>query len=273
MTSYGAPVALTPVTTLNELLDLEELDRNLYRARNEDNVTGRPTLFGGQVLAQALRAAAFTVDEARLPHSCHGYFLRPGQPERPVILRVDRDRDGRSFSARHVVAIQDGDEIFTLTASFHRVEESGALETPMPEGVPPPEAPARAIGWHHRTVELKIVDKAGETEDGPPTRLWVRAMQPLADDPVVHACALAYISDIGSGFGASTLLGLPRGGPSLDHALWFQHPIRLDDWVLLDMWPVKAGGARGLYMGTVHDHAGVFGALFTQEMLMRPIGT
>src|SRR5438093_3433812 len=107
------------------MLDLEEIDRDLYRGANESTASQRHRLFGGQVAAQALRAAGLTVPDGRAPHSAHGYFLRPGRPERPVVFRVDRDRDGRSFSARHVVAVQGGEVILTLIASFHEEEEGG----------------------------------------------------------------------------------------------------------------------------------------------------
>jgi len=268
-------VAWPRASTLVELLDLEELDRNLYRASNEGpEEGGRQRLFGGQVLAQSLAAAARTVPDGRFPHSCHGYFLRPGRPELPVILRVERDRDGRSFSARHVVALQDGDEIFTLSCSFHLLEESPEMAWPIPEGVTAPlEAGAGLLGWHS-VVELRVAEPEPSpdgTLNGPPSRFWVRSRDPLPDDPTVHICALAYVSDIGSGFANVSTPGLPRGGPSIDHALWFHHPLRLDDWVLLNLWPVKSGGARGLYLGTAHDRAGELGALLAQEILLRPI--
>lgn len=262
-----------PVKDLLDLLDLEELDTNLYRGRNEDGL-GWPTLFGGQVAAQALMAAARTVPEGRTPHSLHGYFLRPGRPERPVILQVVRNRDGRSFSARHVVALQRSEVIFSMSASFHH-DEPGAefvAKRPHPPGGPDELedtvlAARFAPMLRLRPFPLRV--PAEELTFPMPSRMWARTARELPDDPVVHACALAYLSDVGSGFAETTVPGLPRGGPSLDHSLWFHKPVRLDDWVLLDMWPLKAGGGRGLYAGSIHDRAGRLGAMLTQETLLR----
>jgi len=265
-------VAWAKATTLPDLLDIEELDRNLYRGTNEAYPDERPRLFGGQVLAQALRAAAYTVPDGRPPHSCHGYFLRPGRGDRPVILRVERDRDGRSFSARHVVALQDGDEIFTVSASFHHPEDGGELGPAMPEDVPPPDSPENEDAQYHRVLDVRILPGHGPAPGtvGAPSRVWARSPVPLGDDPIVHACALAYMSDIGSGFVNVSVPRLPKGGPSLDHALWFHHQIRLDEWTLLDLWPVRAGGGCGLYLGTVHAGNGQLGAFLAQESLLRP---
>ncbi len=248
-----------------ELLDLEELDRDLYRGSNVASDPPRVTLFGGQVAAQALRAAAATVPGDRFPHSLHGYFLRPGRPEHPVILRVSRDRDGRSFSARHVAALQDGEVIFSTLASFHVDEPGGELAAPAPTGVTSPQALA---GFDFDGItEIRPVDL--EEPDGVPCRLWVRIVTPLPDDRVVHACALAYLSDIGSGFGRIARDDLPRGGPSIDHTVWFHRPVRTDRWLLLDLWPVKAFGGRGVYRGAVFEEDGGLAAELAQESLLR----
>ena len=248
-----------------ELLDLEELDRDLYRGRNVASDPPRVTLFGGQVAAQALRAAAATVPDDRFPHSLHGYFLRPGRPEHPVILRVSRDRDGRSFSARHVAAIQDGEVIFSMLASFHVDEQGGELAEPMPAEVPAPEG---IVGLDFDGItEIRPVGL--DEPDGVPCRLWVRIVTPLTHDRTVQACALAYLSDIGSGFGRITRDDLPRGGPSIDHTVWFHRPARADRWLLLDLFPVKAFGGRGVYRGTIYDRDGVLAAELAQESLLR----
>lgn len=259
---------------LGGLLDIEELDTNLYRGYNEESASLRPALFGGQVAAQALRAAAFTVPELRLPHSLHGYFLRPGRAEHPVILQVARDRDGRSFSARHVVALQESEVIFSMSVSFQQAQEGPefAVERdPPPMG--PEDLPTRTIfARFSPMLEIRPFPPTRPYRDDEfpaPARMWARAMTALPDDPIIHACALTYLSDVGSGFADGTVPGTPRGGPSIDHAIWFHHPIRLDDWVLLDSWPLKAIGSRGLYAGSICDRSGRLGAMLTQEVLFR----
>jgi acyl-CoA thioesterase-2 len=256
------------------LLDIEELDTNLYRGYNERASNERPALFGGQVAAQALRAAANTVPEGRFPNSLHGYFLRPGRTEHPVILQVARDRDGRSFSARHVVAVQQGEVIFSMSASF-QVRQEGvefAVERPR-EWVPPEELEDRT--YQSRFAFLfdvrpeEAIRPYEDDEEHVPARIWARVKSELPDDPVVHACALTYLSDVGSGFADGTVPGVPRGGPSIDHAVWFHHDVRVDDWVLLDSWPLKTIGSRGLYAGSIHDREGRLGAVLMQEVLFR----
>lgn len=259
---------------LPELFDLERIDADLFRGINERTAAERPALFGGQVAAQALRAASLTVPEGRLPHSLHGYFLRPGRAQVPVILRVDRDRDGRSFSARHVSAIQDGQVIFSALASFQGPENGPQFEPPLPAGVMLPDE----IDYHPprfpfgRALEVQPFPPARpyEPDEFPvPARMWAKAGTPLPDDPVVHACALTYLSDVGSGFADGDKPGVPRGGPSLDHAIWFHHPAKADDWMLLWMSPLKAGGSRGLYTGTMYDTSGRLLAVINQEILFR----
>jgi acyl-CoA thioesterase II len=262
--------------SLLDLLTLEELDTDLYRGINESSALDWPALFGGQVAAQALRAASHTVPEGRLPHSLHGYFLRPGRASRPVILRVARDRDGRSFSARHVVAVQNGEVIFSMSASFH-APENGAeyvIDRPAAGTARPDELPEWMKGTRFEsTLHIRPfppVNPYGKDEFPVPARMWVRSVEKLPDDPLIHACVLAYVSDIGSGFGDGTAQGVPRGGPSIDHAVWFQNDIRMDQWALLETWPLKAGGARGLYHGWIHDSDGRMGAMLTQEIIFRP---
>jgi acyl-CoA thioesterase II len=256
------------VDDLATLLDLEVLDMDLFRGQNADHRSSRTTLYGGQVTAQALRAAALTVPDGRFPHSLHGYFLRAGSRDTPVVFHVDRDRDGGSFSARRVLAMQRGEVIFSMLASFHTDETSGTYEVVPRASAPPPE-----------TVEPKRVDSLLHVREVTPTsdddgtfsdRMWVRSATPLVDDRVVQACALAYVSDLGSGFGQLAKPGLPSGGPSIDHAMWFHSPMRADEWTLLDLSPAKAGGARGVYLGSLRDQAGTLGAMLAQEQLLRP---
>ena len=188
-------------------LDLEELDRDLYRGVNTVAAKVRPSLFGGQVCAQALMAAGRSVPEGRLPHSLHGYFLRPGLIDHPVVLRVDRDRDGRSFSARHVAAIQDGEVIFSMLASFHTGSAASLFEDSTPRPAPEPDD-CPPYG-NDALLELRQITMT-EVVDGRQLysdRIWVRAAHPLPDDPMVQACALAYISDLGTGFGRTVVPG------------------------------------------------------------------
>ncbi len=253
---------------LATVLEIEELDRDLYRGTNTADAHRRPRLYGGQVAAQALRAAGNTVPADRHPHSLHGYFLRPGRADRRVILRVERDRDGRSFSARRVAAIQDGEVIFSASVSFHVAEPGGSYDEERPDVVAPDGLPLRVVD---PLLEVREVTRS--VYDGYPVaisnRLWVRVVHPLPDDPLVHACALTYVSDLGSGFGQIDVPGLAKGGPSIDHAMWFHEPLRLDDWVLIDLLPWKANGGRGVYLGSIRDRAGTLGATLAQEILLR----
>jgi acyl-CoA thioesterase-2 len=258
-----------PTRGLAALLDLEVLDRDLFRGQNEEGAGARMSLYGGQVAAQALRAAGATVPADRLPHSLHGYFLRPGRVDRQVILHVDRDRDGGSFSARHVRAVQDGEVIFSMLASFHAREESATLDAvPTRGAVEPSTLSSRPSPF---LVEVREVTptRIGGGQVRHSDSLWVRASSPLPDDPLTHACAVAYVSDLGSGFGQVEVPNLSAGGPSIDHSLWFHDPIRADEWMLLELWPLKASGSRGVYSGSLRSEAGNLGALLTQEMLLR----
>jgi acyl-CoA thioesterase-2 len=257
--------------TFAELLDLEAIDRDLYRGVNEYPDNGRPTLYGGQIAAQALMAAGLTVDPDRFPHSMHGYFLRPGRRAFPVVFRVERDRDGRSFSARRVSALQDGAVIFDLTASFQVAEPGGEFVTPMPDAPPPESCPAEPFNDNFPNAEARVVPPFRVDDEGVmrSSTVWMRVREPLGDDRLRHACALAYLSDIGTGFQALEIEGLSKGGSSLDHAMWFRAPIRADSWVLHRMWPLHAGGARGLYGGTMYQADGTLGVTITQECLLR----
>lgn len=254
------------------LLDLEQLDRDLFRGENEPTARERLSLYGGQVAAQALRAAGATVSSERTPHSLHGYFLRRGRVEMPVVYHVDRDRDGGSFSARHVRAVQDGEVIFSMLASFHDatgVDAPVDFDAVATRGGDPPETlkerPSPLLADVREITPTRIADGQLRHSD----RLWVRAATELPDDPLLHACALTYVSDLGSGFGQVEQDGLPTGGPSIDHTVWFHAPIRADAWMLLELWPMKAGSARGVYGGSLRSEDGRLGAVVMQEMLLR----
>jgi acyl-CoA thioesterase-2 len=253
--------------TLLDLLALEELDRDLYRTTA---LFDEPySLYGGQVAAQALLAAGRTVSEGRLPHSLHGYFLSRGNAARPTIFRVARDRDGRSFSARRVVAIQGGQVIFNMACSFHRPENGLDRQVGPPpasrdpETLPPLQL-ARLFNMESRLPEQPYPDADW------PTRFWARSTLPLGDDPMLHASVLTYLSDVSGGL-AAWHEGRAHSGASLDHAVWFHRPARLDDWMLMDVIPQTVASGRGVYTGTVHSRDGRLVASLTQECLFRDL--
>ena len=255
------------VRDMATLLELEELDRDLFRGRNGHHGGPRYSLFGGQVAAQALRAASHTVVPDRLPHSLHGYFLRAGQPDHPVIFSVDRDRDGGSFSARHVRAIQHGEVIFSMLASFKLPEDAATFEAAPRRSVPAPDS-LEASGWD-ALVETREVSTRTYHGHSVTDCLWCRIPTPLPDDPLLHACVLTYMSDYGGGFVNVDGARLPPGGPSIDHVLWFHAPVRADDWVLVDLRPERASDARGTYFGTLRGADGTLAAVVGQECLLR----
>jgi acyl-CoA thioesterase-2 len=249
------------------LLTLERIDKNIFRARNGD-YGPRATLYGGQVAAQALLAAAATVEPDRVPHSFHGYFLRVGRADLPVILRVDRDRDGRSFSARHVVAMQDGEVIFSMVCSF-TLEREGPTFDEAPQRQAPDPASTPKGGWN-TLLEVREVTPTDFMAGVFTDCVWVRSGAPLGSDPLMQRAGLTYLSDLGTGFGQQDKELIGRGGPSIDHSMWFQDPIRADEWVLVDLRPVKARAARGTYHGSLRDQQGNLGATIYQEHLMLP---
>lgn len=259
------------MTGLPDLLELETVEKNLYRANAVFDEEF--DLYGGQVAAQALLAAGLTVDPARLPHSLHGYFLRPGEPAHPTVFKVYRDRDGRSFSARRVVAIQRGEVVFSMAASFHVERESFSEQdepmpaTAAPEDCVPGELP-RLFSVSSRFPEQPWGDRARW-----PTRFWSKVDVPLAarapvTPALLHACALTYLSDISTG-----VLPAPDGsagpGPSLDHAVWFHDLVDMNDWVLSDYVPRMSGRGRAWYTGSVFARDGRLVASIAQECLFK----
>jgi acyl-CoA thioesterase II len=245
-----------------ELLDLEYIEENMYRSCVTFDEAYR--LFGGQVAAQALYAAGRTVPDGRLPHSLHGYFLRQGSTVRPTLFEVERDRDGQSFSARRVVAIQDGEVIFNMAASFAAARPGADVDADPEPALP---APDLLPGWTHpRYTSFEY--RSAPLEHRLPTRFWIRCTAELPDDPMLHAAVLAYVSDISNGL--VELEGTEmRSGPSLDHAIWFHRPVRMDEWVWQDLVPHTAAGGRGLYTGTVYSAGGARVATIAQEALFR----
>ena len=278
------------VENLLEILDLEPLERNLFRGRSPQ--VGWQRVFGGQVIGQALVAAARTV-EGRSVHSLHGYFMRPGDPAVPIIYEVDRIRDGKSFATRRVVAIQHGAAIFSMGASF-QVEEPGLEhqfdmpDVPAPEELPSEaELKAKFIDFvpenvrryweRERPIEMRAVDLSRyvSRDKRPPFQnVWFRATGRLPDEACIHQCVLAYASDM-------TLLDtslLAHGRnvfdkdlqlASLDHALWIHRPFRADDWLLYVQDSPNTSGARGFNRGSIYSRDGTLVASVAQEGLIR----
>ncbi|WP_234971542.1 acyl-CoA thioesterase [Jatrophihabitans endophyticus] len=261
---------------LLSLLDLERVDADLFRAdcvfvEQWDERIGAPaSLYGGQVAAQALRAAGATVDRERVPHSLHGYFLRRGDARVPTVYKVERDRDGGSFSARRVAAVQNGEVVFTMSASF-QVPDGQPVD--QVERMPTVERPERLP----ETGLYRLVSTTGRLPAAPfgdrpayPTRFWARVTQPLPPDPLLHACALTYLSDISTGVLPSPDRTLAPGA-SVDHAVWFHTGVDMNDWVLTDYVPRITGHGRGWYTGSLFDPAGTLVASVAQEALFRAV--
>lgn len=251
------------------MLTLERVDATIFRGQNGP-ASPRQALYGGQVAAQCLMAAAATVPEGRSPHSLHGYFLRPGSVDLPVVMEVDLDRDGRSFSARHVNALQNGKVIFSTVASFHEERPEPSFDAAPRREVPEPRKDPSSHSWN-TIIDVMDVTPFDLATGRFPDCMWVKTTDPLPDDPIMNAGALVFLSDLGSGFGQVDAGLSGRGGPSIDHAMWFQEPIRADEWVLLDLIPVKAWSARGTYHGSLRDQSGRLGATVYQEHLLLPM--
>jgi acyl-CoA thioesterase-2 len=278
------------VDELVKLLDLEIIDVNLFRGTQPDTLLQR--VFGGQVAAQALVAAARTVEERFGVHSLHSYFLRPGDTAVPIVYDVERIRDGRSFVTRRVVARQHGHAIYYLTASFQVLEDGFEHQDPMPQVPSPAESRDMEQMFRERSagnadewlrewaaLELRYV---GDSRNGAmpgeqrpsQSRLWIRVSGRMGDEPLLHQAAFTYLSDM-------TLLGstlIPHGvqisepdlqSASLDHAIWFHRPFRADEWLLYDQVSPSASGARGLAIGRVFTEDGRLVASVAQEGLIR----
>ncbi|ALC16590.1 (3S)-malyl-CoA thioesterase [Desulfuromonas soudanensis] len=278
------------VQDLIEHLNLERLEENLFRGDSRD--IGGKSVFGGQVLGQALLAAQQTV-EGREAHSLHAYFLRPGNPRESITYDVDRIRDGRSFATRRVVAAQSGRAIFNMSVSFQIAEEGFEHQSSIPD-VPPPEELLSIAEWRRQTmkhipeslqdiltrdrpIELRPVQPIDVLHPDlrpPRQQVWLKAAGNLPDAPAIHKALLAYASDF-------TLLGtalLPHGvthfmprvqAASLDHAMWFHRPFRMDEWLLYDMDSPSACGGRGLGRGSIYSRDGRLIASVAQEGVIR----
>lgn len=276
---------------LVSLLDLEQLEQNLFRGQSPKE--GWQRVYGGQVLGQALVAAVRTVEQPRAAHSMHGYFLLGGDPSHPIIYEVERIRDGGSFTTRRVKGIQHGRAIFTMSVSFHKEEEGYEHFNSMPDVPPPEELPSeqelkaqvvaymppnmRSYWERERPIEMRPVDVSRylKRQTGDPLQhIWMRANGTLPDDPKLHQCVLAYASDL-------TLLdtALIAHGKllfdtdiqlaSLDHALWLHRPFRADEWLLYAQDSPSAHGARAFCRGSVYTRDGLLVASVAQEGLVR----
>jgi acyl-CoA thioesterase-2 len=276
-----------------DLLNVETIEENLFRGQNHNT----EHVFGGQVLAQALVSAYRTVNPEHELHSLHAYFLRAGDWTRPILYEVDRIRDGRSFTTRRVAAVQNGKAIFTLSCSWQRREEGLSHSQPMPD-VPPPESlrgdleayealaqeqpdiarfSFRFKAIESRAVERILMSDRGGKEHPPIKHTWLKARDPLADNPEVHLALLAYMSDLD--FMSTSMLPHGRNssresirGASLDHAIWFHRPFRADEWLLFAKESPNASGARGFVRGHFFNRSGELVATAAQECLIRPIG-
>jgi len=282
-----------PLDDLLALLRLERLEENLFRGESQD--PGWGTVFGGQALGQGLSAAIETVAADRRVHSLHAYFLCPGDVARPIVYEVDRIRDGRAFTTRRVVANQGGPAIFAMSCSFQidepGVEHQAAMPpAPAPETLPTEQqrlAPflttvpdrVRTHLLAERPFEIRTVDQIGDDPFAPvrgePRRLtWMRAVGALPDQPALHACLLAYVSDYHFGTTALAPHGLSWLSPSLqlasiDHVMWFHRPFRCDDWLLHAIDSPTAQAARSLVRGSVFTRDGRLVASTAQEGLIR----
>ncbi|MFJ6697854.1 acyl-CoA thioesterase II [Streptomyces sp. NPDC091272] len=281
--------------SLLDLLDLERIERDIFRGVSRSAIV--PRVFGGQVAAQALVAAGRTVPEDRLTHSLHAYFLRAGDPGAPIVYTVDRIRDGRSFTTRRVVAVQHGQPIFHLSASFQTYEEGMEHQSPMPAS-PDPATLATAAETLPRyadrfvdpatvdrllaaraAIDLRYVDQppyatVGEPRE-PRSQVWFRTNGKLADDHLLHVCLATYVSDMT--LLDSVLLAHGRGGwatgdvvgASLDHAMWFHRPFRADEWLLYDQESPSASGGRGLGQARIYTQDGRLAISVIQEGVVR----
>jgi acyl-CoA thioesterase-2 len=276
--------------TLLAILDLEPLEHNLFRGRSPQ--VGWQRVFGGQVVGQALVAAARTV-EGRAAHSLHAYFMRPGDPAVPILYEVDRMRDGNTFSTRRIVAIQHGKPIFTMAASFQIEEPGFDHQIAMPKVPPPEDLPSEAelkalyidrasegvrTYWEKpRPIELRPVDLrhyVSRDRLDPSQYVWIRATGKLPDDPSVHRAVLAYASDmtlLDTALFAHgrVLFDTDLQVASLDHALWFHRPFRADEWLLFAEDSPSASGARGFTRGSLFSRNGQLVASVAQEGLIR----
>ena len=265
------------LTELLGLLDLEQIDESIFRGRHPATRTQR--LFGGQIMAQALMAAIRTVASGRCIHSLHGYFLRPGTPTVAAIIRVERTRDGGSFSTRRVLVTQNGEIIFSMDASFQTPQQGLSHQVQMPDLQPPPaeKIPAALFDASFVTGRHEFRRLQSETPQPPEQFVWFRVTGEVPADPALHACLLVYESD-------TALLGtarLPHRGSfqrdrmqvaSLDHAMWFHRTCEINQWLLYAIDSPSTSAGRGYTRGNIFSEDGTLIASTVQEGLMRLTG-
>jgi acyl-CoA thioesterase-2 len=266
---------VSDVQNLIETLALERIEVNLFRGVAPPDQG--PRIYGGLVIGQALMAAYETI-EARICHSLHCYFIRPGDPSVPILYEVDRARDGKSFTTRRVTAIQHGAQIFNLAASFQEEEQGFDHQDSMPDMPPPERLPVRNSWGSARPIEMRWID-GGESEDvsvaGPPSQnVWMRVISPIPDDIALQQAALAYVSDmslLGTSFRAHGINWRTPGfqSASLDHAIWFHRRSSFNDWHLYAQKSPSASGSRGFNLGQIYNQDGRLVASTAQEGLMR----
>ena len=282
---------MQPLNKIIETLDLEEIELNHYLATSPNE--GWQRVYGGQVIGQALVAASRTVSTDRSAHSLHGYFLRAGDTDIPILYKVDRIRDGKSFTTRRVVAVQRGQAIFTMSISF-QVDEGGLNhQFDMPD-VPGPDdlqtedeiRQVQSKNWPKEFQDsfsgssaiqvkpIEPIDLLNPKPAEPAQRCWMRCGDKLPDDPRMHQCVLAYLSDwslldTATRPHAVSFMQDNVQVASLDHAMWFHRPFRADEWPLYDQDSPSASGARGFNRGLIYNQSGELVASTTQEGLVR----
>ena len=279
---------------LIDILSLQKLETNIYQGENVD--LGFKSVFGGQVLGQALMAASYTTQTDRMIHSLHAYFLRAGDTDEPIFYEVDLIRSGKSFSTRRVVAKQHGRAIFSMSASFHKKEVGLDHAATMPQNLADPNAliseldiaksikdklpkPIQEKFIRERPIEIRPIDPIdlfAPSKKNAQKASWMKASDKLPDQPLLHAALLAYASD----FGLISAALLPHGKSfidpniqlaSLDHSMWFHRDFRMDEWLLYHMESPSASGSRGFNRGQIFSHDGRLIASTAQEGLMRQV--
>lgn len=282
---------MQPLNKIIETLDLEEIELNHYLATSPNE--GWQRVYGGQVIGQALVAASRTVSTDRSAHSLHGYFLRAGDTDIPILYKVDRIRDGKSFTTRRVVAVQRGQAIFTMSISFQIDEEGLDHQFEMPDVLLPDALQTdeeirqqQSKNWPAEfqdsfagstAIQVRPIDPVDMLHPEPALpvqRCWMRCGEKLPDDPRIHQCVLAYLSDwslldTATRPHAVSFMQDNVQVASLDHAMWFHRPFRADEWLLYDQDSPSANGARGFNRGLIYNLAGELVASTTQEGLVR----
>ena len=278
----------TRLSDMLKLLDLERIEDNLFRGESRD--VGAPQVFGGQVLGQALVAASRTVEDRQV-HSLHAYFLRRGDLSVPIVFEVDRSRDGGSFTSRRVVAVQHGQPILTMSASFQIVEPGLDHQSPMPQAPPPgtlrdlgeieaellERVPHKVSGFfrNQRPIEFRAVDPSDYLNPGkrPAVKqVWFWVVGRLPDDQALHRCLLTYVSDyhlLATATLPHAVSFLQLQLASIDHAIWFHRDLRMDEWLLYVIESPSASGARGFSRGSIYSQDGRLVASVAQEGLIR----